>query len=248
MNDSNDRSSISEERRVSSANEIELDEIPPGHIPSGPLSGYHLVPPLATHLRAEPSEAKLLGWTSRLSRRATWGSFWVFELGAVIFSLVFMVAIIVVLKQLDGQPARTWRLPLAPNTLIAIFATMSKSAMLLVISECLSQLKWVYFEQRDQRLIDLQIFDDASRGPIGAIQLLFRIRRRAFAASFGAVLTILALAQDAFYQEIYSTYTDNAARSDEVATLAWSRVLDSSISRNSELASALRGGSFQRSR
>lgn len=118
-------------------------------------------------------------------------------------------------------------MPLQPNTLIGLFSTLSKSAMLLVVSKRISQLKWVYIEQRGQRLIDLQIFDDASRGRLGAVAFLFRIRWRAVVASGGSILVILALAQDAFYQEVFSTYTNITAQIDEPATVPWTRSFDS---------------------
>jgi hypothetical protein len=70
----------------------------------------------------------------------------------------------------------------------------------------MSQLKWIYFGPRGHRLMDLQIFDSASRGPLGAISLIFHIRWGATIASFRALLTILALLQDAAYQQVYSTH------------------------------------------
>lgn len=206
---------------------MELNDIGASQSPvNGSSSGYRLVPGTAAANQPPQPKSKSVDWTSRLSRRASWGAFWVFEIAAILLSLVFMIAVIIVLKQVDGQPMSTWNMPLSPNTLIAVFSTLSKSAMLLVISECLSQLKWVYFEQRGHRLIDLQIFDDASRGPLGAVSFLLRVRWRAAAASCGALLTILALAQDAFYQEIYSTYTNATAQTADVASIAWSRSLD----------------------
>lgn len=93
-------------------------------------------------------------WISRFSRRARWSSLWLHKIDAIVLSLVFMSTIIVVLKNIDGKPMGSWNMPLSPNTLIAIFSTLSKSAILLVISGCLGQLKWVYFEQRGQRLMD----------------------------------------------------------------------------------------------
>ena len=75
--------------------------------------------------------------------------------------------------------------------------------------------------------MDLQIFDDASRGPLGAISLIVRIRWGATIASFGALLTILALAQDAFYQQIYSTYTNDTIQQGHVASIAVTRCHDS---------------------
>jgi hypothetical protein len=74
--------------------------------------------------------------------------------------------------------------------------------------------------------MDLQTFDDASRGPLGAISLIVRIRWGATIASFGALLTILALGQDAFYQQIYSTYFNGTIQQGHVSSLAVTRCQD----------------------
>lgn len=72
--------------------------------------------------------------TSGSKSRLDWASFWIYEIGAIIINIAFMVAIIVVLSHVDGKPLSSWTLPLSPNTLIAIFATLSISAILLVYS------------------------------------------------------------------------------------------------------------------
>ena len=50
----------------------------------------------------------------------------------------------------------------------------------------------------------LQVFDDASRGPVGAIKLIFRTRNTALLASCASVLTIAALLIDPFAQLVLS--------------------------------------------
>lgn len=77
--------------------------------------------------------------------------------------------------------------------------------------------------------MDLQIFDDASRGPLGALSLILRIRWGAMLASLGALLTILALAQDAFYQQIYSTYSSRTEQFEDMASLAVTRCQDAGV-------------------
>lgn len=171
-------------------------------------------------------EANMSARTGR-AQRASWLSSWIYEICAIAVSVAFMVAIAIVLwKRIDGKTRSSWTLPLEPNTIIAIFSTMSKSAILLVITACISQLKWIYFGKRRHRVMDLQIFDAASRGPAGAIWLIFRVRWGATTASLGALLTILALAQDAFYQQIYSTYSNRTEQRGEVASLAVIRYQD----------------------
>jgi hypothetical protein len=161
------------------------------------------------------------------SRQASWTSSWIYEICAIVVSVTLMIAIVVVLKtRIHGKLRSSWTLPLAPNTVIALFSTLSKSAILLVITACIGQLKWIYFGRRGHRVVHLQIFDAASRGPLGAIALIVRIRWGATIASFGALLTILALAQDAAYQQIYSTYSNGTIQQGQVASLAATRCQD----------------------
>ena len=182
-------------------------------------SAYHLLRP--GHASGETKMPSGRSRVSHSSKRAGWTSYWIYEICAIVVSVAFMIAIVVVLAlRIDGQPRSSWTLPLAPNTVIALFSTLSKSAILLVITACISQLKWIYFGRRGHRLMDLQIFDSASRGPLGAISLIFHIRWGATIASFGALLTILALLQDAAYQQVYSTYFRETEHRGEIASLA----------------------------
>jgi hypothetical protein len=48
---------------------------------------------------------------------------------------------------------------------------------------------------------DFEIFDKASRGPLGALMLLFRTKGRSLAA-LGALLIVLLLAIDTFFQQV----------------------------------------------
>lgn len=210
--------------------EVELENLLPAQRRSKATSDVtdtsHSPQATSTQIVANGDRPGSKEWVSRLSRRVRGSSLWLYEMGAIVLSLFFMLAIIVVLKKIDGKPMSSWHMPLSPNTLIAVLSTLSKSAILFVISGCLGQLKWVYFEQRGQRLMDLQVFDDASRGPLRSLWLLMRIRWSAIIASCGALLTILALAQDAFYQEVYSTYTTETPQTGEMAMIARSTSFD----------------------
>lgn len=74
--------------------------------------------------------------------------------------------------------------------------------MLFAVAESLSQLKWLWFRQ-PRMLEEIQTFDDASRGPMGAAQLI--IRTSAFhLATLGSLITILSLVMDPFAQQILS--------------------------------------------
>jgi len=61
--------------------------------------------------------------------------------------------------------------------LVAVYFIVIKAAMVYVLSEGLGQLKWDWFG-RARPLHHLKTYDDASRGPWGALTLLWRLRGR----------------------------------------------------------------------
>lgn len=71
--------------------------------------------------------------------------------------------------------------------------------VLFVISSCLSQLKWNYYEAKAP-LYHMQALDKASRGPWGACEVLWMITPGI--ATAGALLMILSVAVDPFTQQI----------------------------------------------
>lgn len=89
---------------------------------------------------------------------------------------------------------------------MSILATASKASLLLTIGTSIGQLKWIWFQQGPKRpLYNLQSFDDASRGPLGSLKILFqRPQQDRLLLSFAAVVTLLALAFDPFMQQIVS--------------------------------------------
>ena len=119
-------------------------------------------------------------------------------------SVAALISIAAVLIAYNDKPMSDWQAILRPNTVVSALSTLSKSAMLMVIGQGIGQLKWIYFSERPHRLLDFERFDAASRGPLGAVQILFCINGRAIIASVGATLTILALAMDPFVQQVIS--------------------------------------------
>lgn len=76
--------------------------------------------------------------------------------------------------------------------------------MLYPVAEGISQLKWIFFQRNAYTLSYLEIFDYASRGPLGALNSLWRLKFQAMLASVGAIATVLAIAIDPFTQQILS--------------------------------------------
>ncbi|KAF2006096.1 hypothetical protein P154DRAFT_456854 [Amniculicola lignicola CBS 123094] len=134
---------------------------------------------------------------------------WWWEVGAASLSLISTVLAVAILAIMKDRPLSEWHLPLQISSSIAVLSTFSRSALLLVLAEGLSQLKWNTFEKKSLSLNQLQVFDDASRGPWGAFVFFFKSRKTFRAvpttsavAATGAFLTVIGLAFEPFTQQI----------------------------------------------
>ncbi|KAH7066808.1 hypothetical protein BKA63DRAFT_128162 [Paraphoma chrysanthemicola] len=145
-----------------------------------------------------------------VNRLSDW---WWWELGSVFLSLTCFIAIVVTLLIIQDKALSSWHSAIAPNALISTLATVSKASLMLAVAACISQIKWLYLRNSTRSLHDIQVFDDASRGPLGALELITRLNiKEAFGhrsggagwAFWASILTILALALDPFAQQILS--------------------------------------------
>lgn len=123
-----------------------------------------------------------------------------------------MVSIAVILVKMKDQPLSRWTFFLSLPATVAIFATASKSTAALAVAACISQSKWLHFSMATRILGDLDLFEEASRGPIGSLKLL-ATRPRGL-ASIGAVATVLALGLDVFIQQVIRFSPVDVARDD----------------------------------
>lgn len=120
-------------------------------------------------------------YQKQTSNGPKWWRLWWQEVCSMSLSLLCLSANIGVLAKLDQSPYAKWQVAnvdITPNTIVSIIATLTKASLLLPVAEVVVQLKWLYFQARDQRVADLQVFDDASRGPLGSLRLLWRINLR----------------------------------------------------------------------
>lgn len=104
----------------------------------------------------------------------TWG----WEIGACIGSLVGFCAIVGLLIAYDGMSQPSWPYGITLNSATSFLVTLTKGFLLLPAASCISQSMWNSYSQGTQRLDNVEVYDAASRGPWGALQLLgsFRVR------------------------------------------------------------------------
>ena len=66
------------------------------------------------------------------------------------------------------------------NTALAFLTSLAKVAFLVPIIEGLGQLKWMQFLSHKRRpLLDLQVFEEGTRGGLGSLKLLFSFKGQA---------------------------------------------------------------------
>ena len=125
--------------------------------------------------------------TSTPSRRRFYVPFleavrsWTPELLASLFSILALLAIVVVLRVYDGRSIEDLNLPryLTLNGQIALIATFDRVFLVIPVGSALSQEAWLWFAKNDgrsqprSRLRDLDRSDAASRGAWGSFMFLF---------------------------------------------------------------------------
>ncbi|KAK4148431.1 hypothetical protein C8A00DRAFT_19736, partial [Chaetomidium leptoderma] len=118
-----------------------------------------------------------------------------------------------------------WNFFLSIAATIAIFGMASKSAAAFAIGGCVSQYKWIHFQSAPRRLGDLDLIEEASRGPLGSLVLL--ARRPLGLASIAAVVTLLALGFETFVQQMVQFNPIDVAVVDGKAVLGLAHVYNS---------------------
>lgn len=161
----------------------------------------------ATPLNISQSRRSSFADVTDTTRRVAYGSLsadtWFWEIAALLFSAVCLIAIGAILRVYNGHDVPHFYKGLTLNTIISILATTSKSALLFAASAAIGQLKWDWFQGSTRNLHDIVMFDDASRGPLGAFTMLAspRIAFKSI-ATIGAIATILLLGFDPFVQQL----------------------------------------------
>ncbi|KXH53896.1 hypothetical protein CSAL01_12576 [Colletotrichum salicis] len=95
------------------------------------------------------------------------------------------------LASYDNHTLPKWRLKITLNTFLAFFTTLAKGAFMLPVSTTLSQSKFTWF-LKPNSLYDFYILDQASRGWLGSMKLLFRVRFK-HTVAIGAVLMVVSI-------------------------------------------------------
>lgn len=103
---------------------------------------------------------------------------WGWELGSFICALAVFAAAVVLLETFDGKSQPDWPYGITLNSAISFLTTMIKAFLLASAASCISQTIWISYTLRSQSLDRLAVYDSASRGPWGSVQLLWALKMR----------------------------------------------------------------------
>ena len=129
-----------------------------------------------------------------------WPCEWLWESISSILALGLLIGIAVIFWYMDDRPLSAWRGQVSLNTTIAILTTSCTAVLMHGVSAFIGQSKWLHFKDKPRKLTDFEVYDEASRGPWGSIQLLTTVKWNL--ATIGAFITILRLAFEPFTQQV----------------------------------------------
>jgi len=101
---------------------------------------------------------------------------WLYEISSLVLAVVAVIMLICVLRAYENKPNPQWPLGISLNTIVSILSTVFRASLMLSVAHGLSQSGWIWFTQRPRPLSDICWYDSASRGPLGSVQLLWRLR------------------------------------------------------------------------
>ncbi|GAW14077.1 hypothetical protein ANO14919_034690 [Xylariales sp. No.14919] len=127
--------------------------------------------------------------TTPSSAKPLW-KVWGLEIICVALGFAAFAVIVIVLAWFDQHSLPSWPSQITLNTFVAFVTTIGKAAFMFPVPKAISQIQWAWF-RRERPLYDIHVFDQASRGVMGSLVLLWRIRFRHFVV-LGAVLMSLS--------------------------------------------------------
>ena len=103
---------------------------------------------------------------------------WATELVWCLLGIILLMALVMVLSTFNDKPLPDLPLGLTLNTIVAILATAIRAVTVFLIGQGISQAKWNQFVGVHKPLLNLHVFDEASRGPWGSLIMVVRTKGR----------------------------------------------------------------------
>lgn len=182
-------------------------------------SGEHAAPEAEEHNRQGISRPRVK--TSTFSQLKLWR----LDILAILLAIGLVVGIFLLLDAYNGRQISTWTEPITLTAAAAILSAANAAALAKVASSVISQEKWAWFWSLEANprvmgppLKDMDRFDEASRGPWGAI-LLLKTGVKKPALLIPLVVTVFAVAMGPFVQQAVRPVQCEFEVEDDTATI-----------------------------
>lgn len=116
------------------------------------------------------------------SQRKNSSHWWPWELLCELLAIASLGAMAFTLWYYQDRPQADWQQSyFTLNGLVAFLATLAKTGLIIPVSAAIGQRKWLRFlpdrkgGTRARRLGDFEVFDEASRGSLGSVKLMFSL-------------------------------------------------------------------------
>lgn len=136
-------------------------------------------------LQPESPIAGSLDWSTLRQRKSAIVSlctdWWLIELLSWGLAVICILTAAGILAFHDNRPLPSHPpVGLSLNAYLSILSAVAKLALAVPLEEALGSQKYLWFSVKDLKrpLMDFERFDDAARGPLGALMLLQRTRAR----------------------------------------------------------------------
>ncbi|KAI1811101.1 hypothetical protein GGS20DRAFT_130399 [Poronia punctata] len=141
-------------------------------------------------------------------RRRQWvRDHWIWELTSWFMSSLLLLGVVLTLSLHQNQPLPEWPFGVSINALISFLSSLSTSALVGVVASTIGQGGWAALTSAKRPLLQLQVYDDASRGPMGSF--LFLLKTRLSLVSVGPLIIIASQATAPLVQQITNTQLTN---------------------------------------
>ena len=150
--------------------------------PNNTVTGVH-DKPIASHREQMETYDTLLSNIISAFKTDDW---WVWELLGVLGSALAILGLCILLKIFEKHPLPIWShtyngktAQITLNAIIEVISIVARLCLLLPVTRGLSQLKWVWFAEKERPLVDLGYFEAASRQSLlDNIKLIWNLKAR----------------------------------------------------------------------
>ncbi len=103
---------------------------------------------------------------------------WAWEIFGCTSSIICMVAVILILSHFDGHLMPIIIFDFQLGSVLSLFSTLIKAGISVPLSSGISQTMWLKLRQEQRPVRDMYLYDNASRGVLGGLILLWYRRAR----------------------------------------------------------------------